>query len=174
MLICLPHTFCECFPATEARWVIAFSRTVVRLLILCRWLNNANCSHTVELGTWSATHVTVLWLNNSFQRSSLCQNKKTKVLVKHNGVWVLLLLHYMARCCVVWWHYTLCLKTTVYISGPPNHTQHSSNIPKSKGRVRKIGKFKIVYLVTEFLFNAHKKKKKKRIQYQNWLSRGIS
>lgn len=41
-----------------------------------------------------------------------------------------------------------------------NHTQHSSKYSQIKGEVRKIGKFKIVYLVTEFLFNAHKKKKK--------------
>ena len=59
------------------------------------------------------------------------------MLVRHNGVWVLLL-HYTARCCVCVMMLELCLKTTGHISGATTTLSIHPNIPKSKGRLERL------------------------------------
>lgn len=89
----------------------------------------------------------------------------TVLLVRHNGVWILLLPHYKARCwdsCAM--TLKLCLQSTIYI----NRTRLSihQNIPKSEGSAaRKIRKFKTISHHDRIFL--HTNKKWKRIHYPN-------
>lgn len=172
ILICL-RTFCGCFPATEAKVSNCSRGCVVLSWFLCHWLEQGQLAvaQLAPNGIWSVIRIAILWLKRKVSSAyPLCQNKKkrqkrTVLLVRHNGVWILLLPHYKARCwdsCAM--TLKLCLQSTIYI----NRTRLSihQNIPKSEGSAaRKIRKFKTISHHDRIFL--HTNKKWKRIHYPN-------
>ena len=156
------------FLLLKQRWVIA-AETVVLSWFLCHWLEQCQ----LQLHSWRSMAFGVSYvlpycdLNAKFPVHILYVKTRKKdksgltlLLVRHNGVWILLLSHYKARCCVYCaMTLKLCLKSTIYI----NRTRLSihQNIPKSEGSVvRKIRKFKMISHHDRILLHINKKNEK--------------
>lgn len=173
VLICL-RTFCGCFPATEAKVSNCSRDCVVLSWFLCHWLEQGQLqSHSWHPMAFGVSYVLPYCdLNAKFPVHILYVKTRKKdksgltvLLVRHNGVWFLLLPHYKARCCVYCaMTLKLCLRSTRYISR--TRLSIHQNIPKSeRSVVRKIRKFKTISHHDRIFL--HTNKKWKRIHYQN-------